>query len=586
MKYHIISIGISNHKNSDYNLSFASKDAKNFHSIILHSFDNIGYNRLLIDSEANMSEIRSVFGNELKHQVNNEDTLFFFFSGHGTIAEDLDDFDSLIHYLVPFDVTDDFSHSCISVSYLKNCFNNLPIKNIIIFIDSCFSGSFTKNSKLLLNPSKKSLTKIKTISKEISGKGKIIIAVSKQEEESIEDPELENGLFTYFLLQQLKNKDKQFPLIELYSPIEEAVKKRASEKYGHIQTPTLYGEIEENIILPPIKELTTIDTENISLPTYSEIRERNYEIPLLNIDDKSKEIIINDFINFTTSCSDKKNEKLNNLIYEKYCFKEFEKIKIKWEELFNSKKDDISIIGEIIIEMEKISIPFIILGCVTSVLGNEMLIDIYFNYLLEVDRLKEGKSGLVAKIKIPEVIVLETLYSIGILSVSHNNLKPLNIFFSKKILKLDYLYEETFSIYNLNELHYNASLSGYADRVCDYIRKILETFYWIPELSPKTKNNIIKYQVQTNFIFCLVMLNNKKRIWPYFGKFESNLIKDFIFKVNNDKELKKDFCNLLKIDLSQLNDKFKELIKAAQENFGNSYYWQSIQMNYLDDLNK
>ena len=85
MKNHIIAIGISSYQAVRL-LSYAAKDAKDFYYLFTNNIGDIGYSRLLIDSEATLATIRSSLGAELEQHVSTEDTLFFFFSGHGAIA--------------------------------------------------------------------------------------------------------------------------------------------------------------------------------------------------------------------------------------------------------------------------------------------------------------------------------------------------------------------------------------------------------------------------------------------------------------------------------------------------------------------
>ena len=91
MKYHILSIGVSKHQNSFVNtLQFADKDATDFYTLFTSNISNIGYKKLLVNSEATLSEIRTALGKELKQAVGKDDAFFFFFSGHGSTAENQD----------------------------------------------------------------------------------------------------------------------------------------------------------------------------------------------------------------------------------------------------------------------------------------------------------------------------------------------------------------------------------------------------------------------------------------------------------------------------------------------------------------
>ena len=158
MKHHLVAIGISKHQNAFVgNLKYAEKNAIEFFNLFEKNIGDIGYKRLLTDSEGTLAQIRTALGAELKKEIKPDDIFFFFYSGHGTTAESPDG-KSLSHYLFPFDATRDIVNSCTPISYLKDVFETLPCQAIFVFIDSCFSGSI--NSKGYTNPIKKAFKEV------------------------------------------------------------------------------------------------------------------------------------------------------------------------------------------------------------------------------------------------------------------------------------------------------------------------------------------------------------------------------------------------------------------------------------------
>src|SRR5258706_190585 len=188
MKHHILSIGVSKHQNpGPRDLDFAAKDASQFFNLLTLNVGSIGYQKLLIDSEATLAQIRSALGTELLHEIKSEDAFFFFFSGHGSTADDPASND-LAHFLIPFDATQDITNSAIPVSYLKEAFDKIKCESKLIFIDSCFSGSI--NSKCYAVAKKKAGAKVKTIENTVVGVGSVSFSACKEDETAIEDPEL------------------------------------------------------------------------------------------------------------------------------------------------------------------------------------------------------------------------------------------------------------------------------------------------------------------------------------------------------------------------------------------------------------
>ena len=60
------------------------------------------------------------------------------------------------------------------------------------------------------------------------GTGRIVMAASQVNEESLESDELRHGYFTYYLLQTLKNDKGIAPLSQVYAQVAQAVSQRVS----------------------------------------------------------------------------------------------------------------------------------------------------------------------------------------------------------------------------------------------------------------------------------------------------------------------------------------------------------------------
>ena len=230
MANHILAIGISSYRGIR-NLQYAAKDAKDFYYLFTNNVGDIGYQVLLVDSEATLASIRNSLGVELQRAAGVDDAFFFFFSGHGALAASQEG-EGFSNYLLPFDASDDVLNTSISIEYLKDRFSKINCKNKLIIIDSCFSGSI--NSKAYTQLNIKSLNKVKTFENTISGKGHITFTASKEDEEAIEDIELKNGLFTYYFLEELQNSShgERIPILSIHAPVTEHVIQRAKDKMG------------------------------------------------------------------------------------------------------------------------------------------------------------------------------------------------------------------------------------------------------------------------------------------------------------------------------------------------------------------
>jgi uncharacterized caspase-like protein len=93
-----------------------------------------------------------------------------------------------------------------------------------VILDTCFSGTATAGGGKLMGagianaaPSHGMLDRMS------QGTGRIVLAASSENEESMESPQLQHGYFTYFLLQDLKTGNGLTPLSQIYSSLAQQV---------------------------------------------------------------------------------------------------------------------------------------------------------------------------------------------------------------------------------------------------------------------------------------------------------------------------------------------------------------------------
>jgi len=76
------------------------------------------------------------------------------------------------------------------------------------------------------------------------GTGRIVMAASRVDEESLESDELRHGYFTYFLLQALKNGKGTAPMSQVFADVAQNVSKRVSAQ-GLRQHPVMSRSSED-----------------------------------------------------------------------------------------------------------------------------------------------------------------------------------------------------------------------------------------------------------------------------------------------------------------------------------------------------
>jgi hypothetical protein len=431
MKYHILAIGVSKHQNDIKSLEFADKDATDFYTLFTNNVPDIGYKKLLVNSEATLSAIQTALGQELRQAAGGEDTFFFFFSGHGATAEDKAG-TALANFLLPFDATRDITSSSISIDYLKEAFGKITCKSSFVFIDSCFSGSI--NGKGYSYPNKKGLKTVKSFTHETLGQGSVVFTASKADEEALEDPENKNGLFAYYVLEELQKRrtTEVYPVEEIFAPVTQSVIDRAKSRYSHTQTPTVNVHFEGVVRLPVFKKPLRLSPQVIDVPKYPQLATATYTVPEIELSDKALQKIINDTVNLVLP-TDNQPQAVQQLVYERFCWSLVKKLKESWEKIFTEVGSDVSKIPTAVAKLEADSLQLIILGCVTTMFGNNKKMEDYSEAVSDILSWGKGKAGLIALISVPEIIMVNIIYAVGITAVANKNLVPFKTLLYTKV---------------------------------------------------------------------------------------------------------------------------------------------------------
>lgn len=577
MKYHIVSIGISKHQDANANLQFAAKDATEFFQLFNLNFPGQGYRKLLIDSEATLAKIQSALGNELREAVSPEDSFFFFYSGHGAVAVDQkEDQDVALNYLVPFDATSDFQSSCVSITNLKEIFEDLPSKANFIFIDSCFSGCITANSKGFPFPKTKKIKSIKGFANTLIGNGTLIFTACKEAQESIEDPEYKNGLFTYELFKELQKirKAQNYPAMEIFPPIAENVEKRAKEKWSHDQTPTFLGKLEGNVMLPVFVNKLKVTPDILSVPRFPQLESASFPIPLLEIEDKKQEKLINDYIKFVIKT--REGGELGELTYERFCSGLLKELKIKWEKIFIENGSDINKIPDSVAKLEGESHQVFLFGAVTSVFGTTKQMEIFARYAVIILSWRSNRAGLVALISSPEIIVAELIYLVAVISLATEKLENLKILLRTEV---DDPYDRDLPpkpLLGQNYIYFCDALGGHSDKVHNHIREILLSFKWLPELVPSIDEKAEDFQHQACLLLSVCMKSEGYNMWPDFARFYASRVLPFVKKIKYNNDFRKKIGLILEKKENEVIKVFVDGLAQFQTGGLSSYWWESV----------
>jgi hypothetical protein len=242
-------------------LKYTAKDARDFASLLT----NPNYGRfkssnvtLLTNAEATTNRIKSEI-ERLGEVTGPEDLVVIYLSTHGS-PRDLSSLD--VNYIVTYDTNPDrlWTTSLPMVDVLKDAVRMIRAQRMAIFLDTCFSGAATLAGASLNEAAArqaattgsaaeggKALNFVsgvsqQTLSQSTTGSGggvRVIITASQPNESSYESPKLQNGIFTYYLIEALKQKDGLLPINQVFTHLRDKVAQRVREEKNQIQRPMM-----------------------------------------------------------------------------------------------------------------------------------------------------------------------------------------------------------------------------------------------------------------------------------------------------------------------------------------------------------
>ncbi len=218
-------------------LDFAAKDATDFGAFL--STQTQLYNKIhlhtLIDDEATKDKISAILANNFKTAKEN-DTHLLFFSGHGaSLPGREDEYFGLLRDTDPNRLV----HTSLLLSSM-GMIKEVKTKRAIIISDTCFAGS---SVDLQSSSGGLSLEKFARMFK--THTNRLVLASSRTQEQSMEYPNLKNGVFTHFLIKALKgaadgDRDGIVTVREAYDYVS-----TQTERFTKgTQSPVLEGRIE------------------------------------------------------------------------------------------------------------------------------------------------------------------------------------------------------------------------------------------------------------------------------------------------------------------------------------------------------
>ena len=242
-----IVIGIENYRQKLPKADFAVSDAKLMSEYLSKAMGYPEENIVtLINENATKSDFEKYFEKWLLNNAEKDSTVFIYYSGHGAPNPKTGD-----AYLVPYDGDPSFiDQTGYSLKRMYDTLGKLPAKNIIVALDSCFSGAggrsvIAEGTRPLVMNLQNAIT---------SSANMTVIAAASGAQVSSTYKEKGHGLFTYFMLKGIKNEDVVTPdgsikIDDLFGYLKPQVERIARKQYNNEQTPQLIAPEKKKVFL-------------------------------------------------------------------------------------------------------------------------------------------------------------------------------------------------------------------------------------------------------------------------------------------------------------------------------------------------
>jgi len=276
-------------------LDYAVKDARDFAAVLkdpnIGRFKNV---QLLTDEQATKYNIETAL-NYIAKNADKEDLVVLYFSSHGSSADmDSGAASGQTGYIVTHDTEiNNLQPTAFSMDFLRTTVNErIKAERVVAFLDTCYSGETIRRMNgdktsvaqgsgntipqtqkgsraLVILPDDATATDtrgneerggLKIILDDVEmpydaaavvvqGKGRVVIASSRNNEESWESDTLENGYFTYHLLEAMRQQKGLSNVTQLFTGLGKTVSAAVKKDKQATQTPVAYPEQGINIII-------------------------------------------------------------------------------------------------------------------------------------------------------------------------------------------------------------------------------------------------------------------------------------------------------------------------------------------------
>ncbi len=234
-----IVIGIEQYQQKLPKADFAAHDAEimgqYLSKVLGYQEENVV---VLLNDRATKTGIEKYIEAWLPDHVEKDDSVFIYYSGHGAPNAKTGK-----AYLVPYDGDPAFvEKTSYPLEQLYEHLANLPAKEVVVMLDSCFSGA---GGRSVIAKGMRPM--VLSVENPLLARGKtVVLAAGSGDQVSSTYDQKGHGLLTYFFLKGLqgegdRNKDQNIELRELFEYLKPQVERVARREFHNEQSPQLLG---------------------------------------------------------------------------------------------------------------------------------------------------------------------------------------------------------------------------------------------------------------------------------------------------------------------------------------------------------
>lgn len=226
--YFAVVIGNENYRN-EISVNYAIYDAKTVSEYFNKTF-GIPVDNMHLVSDATYGQMLSEIEwlNNVSKAFNGNVRLFFYFAGHGVPDEQ-----TKSAFLLPTDGNSAITQTAIKTEYLYDKLTQSQPELVTVFLDACFSGAAREGTLIETRG-------ITVKPKEDILKGNIVVfSAASGDETAFPYNEKQHGLFTYFLLKMIKDRNGNVSYAELSEFVKTNVTQQSIITNQRKQTPRI-----------------------------------------------------------------------------------------------------------------------------------------------------------------------------------------------------------------------------------------------------------------------------------------------------------------------------------------------------------